>query len=93
MIVGNIAIGIGVHGIVRRVGLQLHARVKLFMILRLGAGVGLSERLKRLLHKFNAYPLAFLLANYRSVMTVVDSEVLSSHIITILIRKAELSLS
>ena len=76
MIIGNVSVGVGVDCVIRRVRSQLHARVELFVVLRLGARIGLSECLYRFLHELDAHPFSVLLADYRSMMTVVHSETL-----------------
>src|SRR3974390_2616451 len=57
MEVGDIAIGIGEDGVVRRVGLKLHGLPVRLIIAGLGARVGLREGFDRLLHQADRHPL------------------------------------
>ena len=79
MEVGDVAVGVGVDRVVRRVGVQLHRLAERLVVLRLGARVRLRQRLQRLLHQPDAHPLAVGLADDRPVVRAVDGELLLRH--------------
>ena len=72
--VGDVAIGVGVDGVVRRVRAQVHHLVERRVRRRLRAPVRLRQRLERLVHQLDGDPLAIGLPHDRSVMTVVHGD-------------------
>ena len=79
MEVGDVALGVGKHGVVGRVGVQVHHLLVLGEVLRLGAAIGLRERLERLVHQPDGHPLAVGLADDGAVVGAVDGELLLRH--------------
>nr|GEU28199.1 hypothetical protein [Tanacetum cinerariifolium] len=69
--VGDVAVGIRVHGVVRRVGAQGHRLVKFPVVARLGADERLRERFQRFIHEPHGNPLAVFGAHDRAVVAVV----------------------
>ena len=72
--VGNIALTVCIHRVVGRIGAQLHGGGKFFIVAGFGSAIGLCQRLDRLLHQADGYPVAIFLPNDRSVMGVIGSD-------------------
>ena len=68
------AVGVGVHGVVRRIGPQVHRAPEFGVGARLGPQPRLRERLDRILHQADRDPFSVLLPDHRSVVAVIDGE-------------------
>ena len=77
--VGDIAVGIGEDGIVRRVGVQLHGLAEGFVVIRLGAQIRLRQGLDGLVHQPDSQPLAVGFANHRAMLRAVHGELFLGH--------------
>src|SRR5581483_7658049 len=77
--VGDVAVGVGVDGVVGGVRLQLHGLQVALIVVRLGAAVGLLQSLDVFLHDAEGHPLAVSFARYGSVVGEVDGELLFGH--------------
>ena len=60
MEVGDVAVGVGEDGVVGGVRFELHGLAEGFVVFRLGADVGLRQRLDGLMHQADADPFAVL---------------------------------
>ena len=77
--VGDVTRGIGEDRVVGRVRLQLHGLLIGLVVGRLGACVGLRQRLDGLLHQADGDPFAVRRADDRAVVGAVDGEFLFGH--------------
>ena len=77
--VGDVAAGIRVERVVRRVGVDVHHLLVLVERARLGARVRLDERLHRLFHQPHADPLAVGLPHDRAAMGPIGRELALRH--------------
>ena len=77
--VGDIAVCIGVHRVVGRIGAQLHRLVEVLVAACLGARIRLREGLERLLHQLDRDPLAVLGAHDGAVVAAIGSDRARGH--------------
>ena len=79
MEVTDVAVGVRVDRIVRRVRMQFHRVAKLFVVARLRTRVRLNERVHRVLHQPDAHPSAVLLADDGAVVGEICREFFLAH--------------
>ena len=91
MEVRDVAVGVGIYGVVGRIGVQFHRIAKFLIVFRLRARVGLNQRLERFLHQGDADPFAFGFADDRSVMRPVYRELFVSHSVPTLVGNCDAS--
>ena len=79
MKISDVAVGIGIDGVVRRVRVQFHDLLELPVVFGFGAGERLCQCLDRFLHQSDAHPFSILGANDRAVLGAVNGEDLFPH--------------
>ena len=74
MIVGDVALSVGINRVIGGIRVQAHVAVELLMPTRLGAAVRLGQRLNWFLHQFNAHPFVAFGPYDRTMVAVVNGK-------------------